>query len=78
MRQKIDHGLEDVEAGRTLAEEEFDQRMAKDGQVARTVKWTETATHDVEEAAQVRKSDPVRHRRSAPCGAPAAQGHTSF
>jgi predicted transcriptional regulator len=28
-RQKIDHGLEDVEAGRTLSEEEFDQRMAK-------------------------------------------------
>jgi hypothetical protein len=27
--QKIDHGLEDVEAGRTLSEEEFDQRMAK-------------------------------------------------
>lgn len=29
VRQKIDHGLEDVEAGRTLSEEEFDQRMAK-------------------------------------------------
>ncbi len=29
VRQKIDHGLEAVEAGRTLFEEEFDQRMAK-------------------------------------------------
>jgi predicted transcriptional regulator len=29
VRQKIDHGLEDIEAGRTLTEEEFDQRMAK-------------------------------------------------
>lgn len=29
IRQKIDHGLEDVDAGRTLSEEEFDQRMAK-------------------------------------------------
>jgi predicted transcriptional regulator len=29
VRQKIEHGLEDVEAGRTLSEEEFDQRMAK-------------------------------------------------
>lgn len=29
VRQKIDHGLEDVEAGRTLSEEEFDQRMSK-------------------------------------------------
>ena len=29
VRQKIDHGLEDVEAGHTLSEEEFDQRMAK-------------------------------------------------
>ncbi|MFL6197185.1 MAG: hypothetical protein ACJ75H_23565 [Thermoanaerobaculia bacterium] len=29
VRQKIDHGLENVEAGRTLSEEEFDQRMAK-------------------------------------------------
>jgi predicted transcriptional regulator len=29
VRQKIDHGLQDVEAGRTLSEEEFDQRMAK-------------------------------------------------
>ena len=28
VRQKIDHGLEDVKAGRTLSEEEFDQRMA--------------------------------------------------
>jgi predicted transcriptional regulator len=27
--QKLEHGLEDVEAGRTLSEEEFDQRMAK-------------------------------------------------
>lgn len=27
--QKIEHGLEDVEAGRTLSEEEFDLRMAK-------------------------------------------------
>jgi len=29
MRQKIEHGLEDEEAGRTLSEEEFDRRMAK-------------------------------------------------
>jgi predicted transcriptional regulator len=29
VRQKIDHGLKDVEAGRTISEEEFDQRMAK-------------------------------------------------
>lgn len=29
VRQKIEHGLEDVEAGRTLSEEEFDQRMAR-------------------------------------------------
>ena len=29
VRQKIDHGLEDIEAGRTLSEEEFDQRMTK-------------------------------------------------
>jgi hypothetical protein len=29
VRQKIDHGLEDVEAGRTLSEAEFDQRMRK-------------------------------------------------
>jgi predicted transcriptional regulator len=29
VRQKIDHGLEDARAGRTLSEEEFDQRMAK-------------------------------------------------
>ena len=29
VRQKIEHGLEDVEAGQTLSEEEFDQRMAK-------------------------------------------------
>jgi predicted transcriptional regulator len=29
VRQKIDHGLEDVESGRTLSEEEFDRRMAK-------------------------------------------------
>lgn len=29
VRQKIEHGLEDAEAGRTLPEEEFDQRMAK-------------------------------------------------
>jgi hypothetical protein len=29
VRQKIDHGLDDVEAGRTLSEEELDQRMAK-------------------------------------------------
>lgn len=29
VRQKIDHGLDDIEAGRTLSEEEFDQRMAK-------------------------------------------------
>lgn len=29
VRQKIDRGLEGVDAGRTLSEEEFDQRMAK-------------------------------------------------
>jgi len=29
VRQKIEHGLEDVETGRTLSEEEFDRRMAK-------------------------------------------------
>lgn len=29
VRQKIEHGLEDAEAGRTLSEEEFDRRMAK-------------------------------------------------
>jgi len=29
VRQKIEHGLEDIEAGRTLSEEEFDQRIAK-------------------------------------------------
>lgn len=29
VRQKIDHGLEDVETGRTLSEEEFDRRMAR-------------------------------------------------
>jgi len=29
VRQKIDHGLADEEAGRTLSEEEFDGRMAK-------------------------------------------------
>jgi predicted transcriptional regulator len=29
VRQKIEHGLEDIQAGRTLSEEEFDQRMAK-------------------------------------------------
>ncbi|HEX4962901.1 MAG TPA: hypothetical protein VF173_18840 [Thermoanaerobaculia bacterium] len=29
VRQKIEYGLEDVEAGRTVSEEEFDRRMAK-------------------------------------------------
>jgi predicted transcriptional regulator len=29
VRQKIEHGMEDAEAGRTLTEEEFDRRMAK-------------------------------------------------
>lgn len=29
VRQKIEHGLEDIAAGRTLSEEEFDRRMAK-------------------------------------------------
>jgi hypothetical protein len=29
VRQKIEHGLEDIEAERTLSEEEFDRRMAK-------------------------------------------------
>jgi predicted transcriptional regulator len=28
VRQKVEHGLEDIDAGRTLSEEEFDQRMA--------------------------------------------------
>ena len=29
VRQKIDHGLEDLEAGRVLSEEDFDRRMAQ-------------------------------------------------
>ena len=29
VRQKIDHGLADIEAGRTISEEEFDRRMEK-------------------------------------------------
>lgn len=29
VRQKIEHGLADVAAGRTLSEEELDQRMEK-------------------------------------------------
>ena len=29
VRQKIEHGLEDIEARRTLSEAEFDRRMAK-------------------------------------------------
>lgn len=29
IRQKIDRGLQDVEAGRTLTEEEFDARMTE-------------------------------------------------
>jgi hypothetical protein len=29
VHQKIDQGLKDVEAGRTISEEEFDQRMAE-------------------------------------------------
>lgn len=29
VRQKIDRGLNEVESGRTLSEEEFDKRMAK-------------------------------------------------
>ena len=29
VRQKIEHGIQDAEAGRTLTEEEFDRRMAK-------------------------------------------------
>ena len=29
VRQKIEHGLEDIAEGRTLSEEEFDLRMAK-------------------------------------------------
>lgn len=29
IRQKIDRGLNEIEAGRTLSEEEFDKRMAK-------------------------------------------------
>lgn len=29
VRQKIDRGLNEVEASRTLSEEEFDKRMAK-------------------------------------------------
>jgi predicted transcriptional regulator len=29
VRQKIDRGLEDVKAGRTISEEEFEARMSK-------------------------------------------------
>jgi len=29
VRQKIKHGLEDVEAGRTISQEEFDARMSE-------------------------------------------------
>jgi len=29
VRQKIEHGLEDIAVGRTFSEEEFDRRMAK-------------------------------------------------
>lgn len=29
VRQKIDRGLKEVEAGQTLSEDEFDKRMAK-------------------------------------------------
>jgi predicted transcriptional regulator len=29
VRQKIDRGLEDIEAGRTISEEEFEARMSK-------------------------------------------------
>jgi predicted transcriptional regulator len=29
VRQKIAHGLEDIEAGQTLSEEEFEARMSK-------------------------------------------------
>jgi predicted transcriptional regulator len=29
VRQKIDRGLEDIEAGRTISEEEFEVRMSK-------------------------------------------------
>ena len=29
IRQKVDHALEDVAAGRTLTDQEFDARMAK-------------------------------------------------
>jgi predicted transcriptional regulator len=29
IRQKIDHGLSEAAAGRTISEEEFDRRMAK-------------------------------------------------
>lgn len=29
VRQKIEHGLQDAEGGRTISEEEFDRRMAK-------------------------------------------------
>lgn len=29
VRQKIERGLEDIEAGRTISEEEFESRMSK-------------------------------------------------
>ncbi len=29
VRQKVERGLEDIEAGRTLSEEEFESRMSK-------------------------------------------------
>ncbi len=29
IRQKIDKGLQDIEDGRTISQEEFDQRMSK-------------------------------------------------
>ena len=47
VRQKIDRGRKDVEVGRTISEEEFEARMSSGS----TVRWTETATKDLEEAA---------------------------
>lgn len=29
IRQKVDHGLNEVDAGKTFSEEEFDQRMSR-------------------------------------------------
>ena len=49
VRQKIERGLEDIKAGRTISDEELE---TKDIEVARTVRWTETATTDLEEVVE--------------------------